>query len=345
MIVVFKPSASENDVELVCEKIRSLGCNPLVMRTAERISVHVEEIPGPEAGESLKRLRSIASIDQLIMLAKPYERIAAKDSPGTVEVEDIIFGGDAVVLIAGPCTVESEEQLFASAECVARAGASVLRGGAYKPSTSPYSFHGLGVAALEMLEEAGKRFALKVVTEVMDTRKVELVAEHADILQIGARNMQNYDLLREVGRSGMPVLLKRGMHARIEEWLLAAEYVATSGSERIILCERGIRTFETATRNTLDLSSVPVAKGLCSLPVIVDPSHATGRRDLVGPMSKAAVAAGADGLMIEVHPNPEDALKDGAQSLSTEEFEKLAPELKAVAEAIGRRIGDPVPAA
>ena len=345
MIVVFKQSVSDADVDLVCEKIRSLGCNPLVMRTSERISIHVEEIPGPEAGESLKRLRSMGSIEQLIMLAKPYERIAAKNSLRTVDVGGVVFGGPAVVLIAGPCTVESEEQLFAAAECVAAAGASVLRGGAYKPSTSPYSFHGLGVAALEMLQEAGKRFGLKVVTEVMDPRKVELVAQHAQILQIGARNMQNYDLLREVGRSGMPVLLKRGMNARIEEWLLAAEYVATSGSEQIILCERGIRTFETATRNTLDLSSVPVVKGLCSLPVIVDPSHATGRRDLVASMSKAALAAGADGLMIEVHPNPEDALKDGAQSLSPEEFEILVPELKAVAEAVGRRLEAPVPAA
>lgn len=345
MIVVFKQSASESDIEIVCDKIRSLGCNPLLVRTAERVSIHVEEIPGPEASESLKRLRAMASIEHLISLAKPFERIAAKGATGLVEVEGVIFGGNPIVLIAGPCTVESEEQLFAAAQAVAAAGARVLRGGAYKPSTSPYSFHGLGVAALEMLEEAGKRFGLKVVTEVMDPRKVELVARHAQILQIGARNMQNYDLLREVGRSGMPVLLKRGMHAKIEEWLLAAEYVATSGSERIILCERGIRTFETATRNTLDLSAVPVVKGLCSLPVIVDPSHATGRRDLIGPMSKAALAAGADGLMIEVHPNPEDALKDGAQSLSTEDFEALVPELKAVAEAVGRRLDAPVPAA
>jgi 3-deoxy-7-phosphoheptulonate synthase len=336
LIVVFRQDASEPEIEVVLERVRSLGCNPIFAQTADHAVIHIEGIPGPEAREPLKRLRSMRAVEQIVPLAKPYERIARGSGTTPVTVGDVVFGGESIVLMAGPCTVESEEQLFAAAEAVAAAGARVLRGGAYKPSTSPYSFHGLGVAALEMLQEAGRRFGLKVVTEVMDPRKVELVGNHADILQIGARNMQNYDLLREVGRSGMPVLLKRGMHARIEEWLLAAEYVVTSGSDRVILCERGIRTFENATRNTLDLSAVPAAKSLCNLPVVVDPSHATGRRDLVASMSLAAVACGADGLLIEVHPNPEEALKDGAQSLSTAEFTNLVPKLKLVADAIGR---------
>lgn len=338
MIVVLHPGVSESELATVCDRIRSLGCSPVVAATSERTAIHIEGIPGPEALESLKRLRSIPFVDQVIPLNRPFERVGKKGTSVQVGVGGVVFGGKGVVLIAGPCTVESEEQLFASAEAVARSGAQMLRGGAYKPSTSPYSFHGLGVAALEMLREAGKRFGLKVVTEVMDPRRVELVSEHADMLQIGARNMQNYDLLREAGRSGMPVLLKRGMNARIDEWLLAAEYIATAGSERIVLCERGIRTFETATRNTLDLSAVPAAKSLSGLPVIVDPSHGTGRRDMIGSMSLAAIAAGADGLMIEVHPHPEEALKDGAQSLSTEEFDALVPGMRRVSEAVGRVI-------
>ncbi len=338
MIVVLHSGTSATEVQSICERIRALGCSPLTVETSDRTVIHVEQIPGPEARESLKRLRSMSVVEQVIPLGKGFERIA---ETAKFDVGGIAFGGNSIVLMAGPCTVESEEQLFSAAESVSKAGAQVLRGGAYKPSTSPYSFHGLGVAALEMLRDAGKQFGLKVVSEVMDPRKVTLVAEHVDILQIGARNMQNYDLLREAGRSGMPVLLKRGMSARIEEWLLAAEYVATSGSEKIILCERGIRTFETATRNTLDISAVPVVKSQCNLPVIVDPSHATGRRDLIEPASKAAIACGADGLLIEVHPNPEEALKDGAQSLSSEEFADLVPRLQAVAEAVGRKIGVP----
>lgn len=334
-----RQGATPSEVDLVCERVRSLGCNPVLAKTAERTAIHVEAIPGPEALESLKRLRSISAVDQVIPLNRPFERVGRRTGDVQVDVGGVVFGGSSVVLVAGPCTVESEEQLFASAEGVAKAGAQMLRGGAYKPSTSPYSFHGLGIAALEMLREAGKRFGLKVVTEVMDPRRVELVVEHADMLQIGTRNMQNYDLLREVGRSGKPVLLKRGMNAKIDEWLLAAEYVATSGSDQIVLCERGIRTFETATRNTLDLSAVPAAKSLSGLPVIVDPSHGTGRRDLIASMSKAAVACGADGLMVEVHPHPQEALKDGAQSLSIEEFSELVPQLRAVGSAVGRPIG------
>lgn len=336
MIIVLRSGATSDDLSQVLERVRALGCMPTVAETASRTTILVDPTPGPEARESLKRLRSLPCVEQVIPLQRPYERVGGQAGVGHVSVGGVAFGGPSVVLIAGPCTVESEEQLFTAAESVSKSGAQMLRGGAYKPSTSPYSFHGLGVAALEMLQEAGRRYGLKVVTEVMDPRKVELVAEHADMLQVGTRNMQNYDLLREVGRSGMPVLLKRGMNAKIEEWLLAAEYIATSGSEQIVLCERGIRTFETATRNTLDLSAVPAVKSVSSLPVVVDPSHGTGRRDLIASMSKAAIAAGADGVMIEVHPHPEDALKDGPQSLSTEEFATLAPQLRLVAEAVGR---------
>jgi 3-deoxy-7-phosphoheptulonate synthase len=343
MIVILRSDTGSNEISSICDRIKALGCGAVIAQTLERVVIHVEGIPGPEARESLKRLRSLNSVEQVIPLSRPYERVARQPAGG-FDVGGLEFGGESVVLMAGPCTVESEEQLFAAAEGIAHAGARVLRGGAYKPSTSPYSFHGLGVAALEMLKAAGRQFGLKVISEVMDPRKVPLVADHVDILQIGARNMQNFDLLREAGRSGMPVLLKRGMSARIEEWLLAAEYVITSGSEKVILCERGIRSFENATRNTLDLSSVPVVKSLCNLPIVVDPSHGTGRRDLIAPMSKAAIACGADGLLIEVHPNPEDALKDGAQSLSLHEFDELAPELRAVAASVGKVIGSRVTA-
>ena len=338
MIIVLRSGATQDEISRICERVRSLGCVPTTTQTADRATIMVGSIPGPEVRESLKRLRSIPAVENLIPLAPPYEKIIRLGQLGGFDVEDVHVGGNSLVLMAGPCTVESEEQIFGAAEAVAKAGGHFLRGGAYKPSTSPYSFQGLGVAALEMLGAAGRKFGLKVVTEVMDPRKVELVSQHAQMLQIGARNMQNYDLLREAGRSGMPILLKRGLSARVEEWLLAAEYLATSGCTRIALCERGIRTFENATRNTLDLSSVPLVKSLCGLPVIVDPSHGTGRQDLVTSMALAAVAAGADGLLIEVHPNPEEALKDGMQSLSTEQFAECVPRLEKVAAAVDRQL-------
>jgi 3-deoxy-7-phosphoheptulonate synthase len=338
LIIVLRSGATPAEISKVCERVQSLGCVPNTTESEDRATILVTSIAGPEVRESLKRLRSMAAVENLVPLGAPYEKITRLGQLRGFDVDDVYVGGEALVLMAGPCTVESEEQIFAAAEAVARAGAHFLRGGAYKPSTSPYSFQGLGVAALEMLGAASRQFGLKVVTEVMDPRKVELVAQHAHMLQIGARNMQNYDLLREAGRSGMPILLKRGLSARIEEWLLAAEYLATSGATRIALCERGIRTFENATRNTLDLSSVPLVKSLCGLPVIVDPSHGTGRQDLVPPMALAAIAAGADGLLIEVHPNPEEALKDGMQSLSTEQFAECVPKIEKVAVAVGRQL-------
>ena len=236
--------------------------------------------------------------------------------------------GEEFIIIAGPCSVESREQVFKTAEVVKRCGGHVLRGGAFKPRTSPYSFQGLGEEGLKILREAGDKFNLPVVTEVMDTKLVKLVEKYADILQIGARNMQNFPLLKEVGRSSKPVLLKRGFSSTVEEWLLAAEYIMLEGNEKIILCERGIRTFEKATRFTLDISAVPVVKELSHLPIIVDPSHAAGRRSLVKPLAKAALAVGADGVMVEVHPDPPKALSDGNQSLNFEEFKELVRELK-----------------
>jgi len=267
-------------------------------------------------------------------------RVNRKSKPDVtiVNVGGIKVGSSEIVIIAGPCAVENHEQLIETAKIVKKAGAVLLRGGAFKPRSSPYNFQGLGEEGIKMLREAGRETGLPIVTEVMDTRMVKFVAEYADMLQIGSRNMQNYPLLKEVGMLRKPVLLKRGMMATIEEYLLAAEYILNQGNEQVVLCERGIRTFETTTRNTLDLSAVPMLKHLTHLPVIVDPSHGTGHRWMVPPMAKAAVAAGADGLIMEVHYKPEEALCDGYQSLSPDEFTKLMADLKKVGHAIGRDI-------
>ena len=267
-------------------------------------------------------------------------RVNRKSKPGptVVKVNEIRIGSSEIVIIAGPCSVENHEQLMETAKAVKSAGGVILRGGAFKPRSSPYNFQGLGEEGLKLLMEARKETGLPVVTEVMDTRLVELVAGYADILQIGSRNMQNYPLLKEVGMLRKPVLLKRGMMATIEEFLLAAEYILNQGNDQVILCERGIRTFETSTRNTLDLGAVPMLKHLTHLPVIVDPSHGTGHRWMVPAMAKAAVAAGADGLIMEVHYKPEEALCDGQQSLSPEEFARLMADLKKIAQAVGREI-------
>ncbi len=262
----------------------------------------------------------------------------SKPDPTVVKISKIRIGSSEIVIIAGPCSVENQEQLIETAKTVKASGGVILRGGAFKPRSSPYNFQGLGEEGLKLLREARKETGLPIVTEVMDTRLVEMVAEYADILQVGSRNMQNYPLLKEVGLLRKPVLLKRGMMASIEEFLLAAEYILNQGNDQVILCERGIRTFETSTRNTLDLSAVPMLKHLCHLPVIVDPSHGTGHRWMVPAMAKAAIAAGADGLIMEVHYKPEEALCDGQQSLSPDEFSKLMADLRKVAQAVGREI-------
>ena len=280
----------------------------------------------------MESLEALPYVEQVLGILRPYKFASREVHPqGTViDVKGVKVGGAAIALMAGPCTVETYEQTWESAQACKAAGATILRGGAYKPSTSPYSFQGLGVEGLKILRDIADKLDMRVVTEVMDLRHVEMVCEYADILQIGTRNMQNYDLLREVGKVRTPAMLKRGMSAKIEEWLQAAEYILLGGNPNVMLCERGIRTFETYTRNTLDLSAVPAIKELSHLPVIVDPSQGTGKRSLVEAMTKAAVAVGADGLLIEVHPHPEQALKDAAQQVTTQDFGALVAACKPI---------------
>jgi 3-deoxy-7-phosphoheptulonate synthase len=273
-------------------------------------------------------------------IVSPYKLASRSFRPGgtIVKIRDVEIGGGRVVVMAGPCSVEGREQINRSAEVVARAGAQVIRGGAFKPRSSPYSFQGMGEEGLRLLREAADRYGLLVISEVMDLTQIPLLNEYADILQVGARNMQNFNLLRELGKERKPVLLKRGIAATIEELLLSAEYILAGGNYDVILCERGIRTFETYTRNTMDISAIPVVKKLSHLPMVADPSHGTGRRDKVAPMARAAVAAGADGLLVEVHPDPDRAFSDGAQSLRPEQFEELMRQLRMIAPAVGRSI-------
>lgn len=284
--------------------------------------------------------RTLSETGETASSLKPYKLVSreTQPEPTIIRMGEVEIGGDELVVMAGPCAVESEKQLFAAAQVCAAAGAKILRGGAFKPRSSPYSFQGLGVYGLELLRAAGRSTGMLVVTEVIRPEDVELVGLYADIYQVGARNMHNFPLLQELGRARKPVLLKRGLAATIEEWLMAGEYILAEGNQQVILCERGIRTFETATRNTLDLSAIPVIQAKSHLPIIVDPSHGTGHRQLVAPMAKAAVAAGAAGLMIEVHPDPERAVSDGEQSLSPEQFAALMDELRKLAAVCGKRL-------
>lgn len=341
MIVVLKPGSGEAEVEEVVRRLEALGFGAHVSRGAQRTVVGA--IGADEAILAESGLEALPFVEKLVPILQPFKLVSREfRAEGTVvRVGDVAIGGEEVVVIAGPCAVESREQLMETAEAVARAGARLLRGGAFKPRTSPYAFQGLEEEGLRLLAEARERFGLPVVTEVMSPEQVPLVAEYADVLQVGARNMQNFYLLRAVGRTGKPVLLKRGLSATIKEWLMAAEYVLSEGNYQVILCERGIRTFETETRNTLDLNAVPVVKQLTHLPIVVDPSHGTGRWNLVTPMARAAVAAGADGVAVEVHPRPEEALSDGPQSLTPERFRRLVGEVSAVARAIGRACAAP----
>lgn len=339
MIIVMQPGATPEQIAEVEQQIRQLGFDIHPIYGVERTVIAAVGAPELDRYEAKEQLEALPYVEQVTLVLKPYKLVSRKFRQHTiVRVDGVEIGGEQFVVMAGPCTVEDEEQVLKTAQAVQAAGATVLRGGAYKPSTSPYSFHGLGRKGLELLALAREATGLKIITEVMDPRNVELVAEYADILQIGTRNMQNYDLLREVGKISKPVLLKRGMWARLEEWLQAAEYIWLGGNEQIVLCERGIRTFETYTRNTLDLNAVPAIKEMSHLPVIVDPSHGTGKASLVPPMSKAALACGADGLLIEVHPNPAKAVKDGPQSLPFDAFEQLMRELRPLAEVMGRRL-------
>jgi 3-deoxy-7-phosphoheptulonate synthase len=285
-------------------------------------------------------IEMMEGVHEVLRITEPYKLASRAFKPdGTiVAIDDVRVGGDEVIVMAGPCSVETEEQIFTSAAAVRRAGAKILRGGAFKPRSSPYSFQGLGEEGLKLLRAAANKESLKVVSEVMDMSQIDLVGKYSDIYQVGARNMQNFTLLRELGKTRKPVLLKRGIAATIEEWLLSAEYLLAGGNTDVILCERGIRTFESYTRNTLDISAIPVVKKLSHLPIVADPSHGTGRRDKVAPMARAAVAAGADGLVIEVHHNPDRALSDGAQSMYPAQFDRLMAELRIIAPAIGRSI-------
>jgi len=340
MIIVMAPHATEEQIKDVERRIQDWGYGAHPIYGTERTVIGAVGVPDADKAVYLEQLERLDYVEQVIAILRPYKFVSREYHPaGTViTIRGVEIGGPKIALMAGPCTVETYEQTVETARAVKAAGATILRGGAYKPSTSPYSFQGLGVEGLKILQAVSRETGLPVITEVMDPRNVELVCEYADILQIGTRNMQNYDLLREVGRARTPVLLKRGMWAKIEEWLQAAEYVLLGGNPDVMLCERGIRTFETHTRNTLDLSAVPAVKQLSHLPVIVDPSQGTGKWNLVGPMTKAAVACGADGLLIEVHPHPDKALKDGAQSLTPENFTRLAEECRPVAAAVGREM-------
>jgi 3-deoxy-7-phosphoheptulonate synthase len=327
VIIVMSHSATKAEIDAVVDRVQEIGLKSELSRGEERTLVGVI---GGNAYAYKDAFSHLGGIHEIIPITKPF-KLASREfrrQDTIVDVGGVKIGGDEVVIMAGPCSVEGEEMLLDTARHVAAQGARLLRGGAFKPRTSPYSFQGLGESALKMMAAARDETGLKVVTEVIAPADVEMVARYADILQLGTRNMQNYALLQEAGRSGKPVLLKRGMSSTIEEWLLAAEYILSQGNRNVILCERGIRTFETSTRFTLDLNAVPLVRELSHLPIIVDPSQATGRWTLVGPMSLAAVAAGAHGLIIEVHPHPSQALSDGAQSLDFENFDHLMADLR-----------------
>jgi 3-deoxy-7-phosphoheptulonate synthase len=347
MIIVMRPFVAEADLEAVTSLIASMKLSSHVSRGAERTIVGVVGITNDK--DTLRaQFVQMEGVESVVPISRSYKLVSREGRRERTIVRlpnGATFGGEQVAIAAGPCSVESEEQVRATAEAVSRAGANLLRGGAFKPRTSPYAFQGLGEEGLKYLRECADRTGLAVVTEVLDTRDVELVARYADILQIGARNMQNFGLLREAGGAQKPVLLKRGISATIEEWLMAAEYIYVAGCHDIVLCERGIRSYDSQTRNLLDLSAVPVLHTLTHLPVIVDPSHGTGIRALVAPMSLAAIAGGADGLLIEVHPNPAAALSDGPQSLTLPSFAELMGRLAPVAAAVGRSLPAPALAA
>jgi len=338
MIVVMKAGAARKDVDSVMDLIRELGLRPQPIFGAERTIVGVVGALDEEKAGLIEQLESFPFVDRAVPVSRPYKFASRDWRPGKtiIEVNGVKIGGPQLMIMAGPCTVESRGQLLETAHAVKEAGATILRGGAFKPSTSPYSFHGLGRQGLELLAEASRETGLPVITEVLDPDDLAACEEFANILQIGTRNMANFALLRKVGRSRLPIMLKRGMASTIDEWLQAAEYILAEGNSNVMLCERGIRTFETSTRNTFDVNGMAVALERSHLPVVADPSQATGHRYLVPPVSKAAVAAGADALIIEVHPDPAHAKKDGAQSLTIPEFQKLMADLKILAAAVNR---------
>src|SRR5579864_1694629 len=337
MVVVMRERATDEQVQNVIAKLTEMGFD--VHRSTGALRTVLGAVGGSRQFDTAL-LEVLDGVQEVLRISEPYKLASRTFKPENtvITIGDVRIGGDEVIVMAGPCSAESEEQVEATTAAVKRAGAKILRGGAFKPRSSPYSFQGLGEVGLRMLRAAADRHDLLLVTEVMEIKQIPLVEQYAHVFQVGARNMQNYSLLRELGHTRMPVLLKRGISATIEEWLLSAEYVLAGGNMDVMLCERGIRTFESYTRNTLDISAIPVVQKLSHLPVVVDPSHGTGRRDKVAPMARAAVAAGADALLIEVHCDPDHAKSDGAQSMFPAQFEQLMAELRIIAPAIGRSI-------
>ena len=338
MLVVMQHGATPEQIDRVVATIEEMGYQARPMPGAQRTAVGLVGNDGRVDGSRIEALPGVAEV---IYVTQPYKQVSrewrSEDTVVTI-APGVSFGGNAISLVAGPCSVESEQQILTAARAVRAAGATALRGGAFKPRSSPYSFQGLGKKGLELLAMAKRETGLAIVTEAMDEEGAHLVAEYADCIQIGARNMQNYSLLKAVGRIGKPVLLKRGLSATIQELLLSAEYILAEGNEQVILCERGVRSFDPSTRNLFDLTAIPLVKKMSHLPIVADPSHGTGIRDKVTPMARAAVAAGADGILVEVHPNPDRALSDGAQTLYPDQFAKLVVELRAIAGAIGRTV-------
>jgi 3-deoxy-7-phosphoheptulonate synthase len=342
MLIVMKTSASEEQVRAVCDKIERLGFRAHSMPGATRTAIGVT---GNQGEIETGTFDEMVGVQEVIRVSKPYKLVSrevkSEDTIIKFPFADASVGGKEVAVIAGPCAIESREQAFAAAERVARAGAKFFRGGAYKPRTSPYAFQGMGEAGLQIMAEIREQFNLAIVTEAVDNESLDLVEKYADVIQIGTRNMQNYSLLKRAGRARKPVLLKRGMSATLDEFLMAAEYIMSEGNYQVIMCERGVRTFADHTRNTLDLSVVPAVQRLSHLPIVVDPSHGTGKRNKVTPLSRAAVAVGCDGLIIEMHPDPDKALSDGNQSLYPDQFDQLMVEIRQIAAVLGRSVAEP----
>ncbi|MBL7197140.1 MAG: 3-deoxy-7-phosphoheptulonate synthase [Candidatus Omnitrophica bacterium] len=338
MIIVLKPNATKKQVDYILKRAKKIGLKPHISKGKERTIIG---LIGPEDVLRVTPLEVFPGVEKVIPVLAPYRLVSREFQSKNTTVnltQKIKIGDKRIGVIAGPCAIENYDLLYEIAKKIKEAGATILRGGAFKPRTSPYSFQGLGEEGLKYLKQVAKELNMPTITEVMDTRDVELISKYSDMLQIGARNMQNFNLLKEVGQTKKPVLLKRGLSSTIKELLMSAEYILSSGNFNVILCERGIRTFEEATRNTLDISAVPIIKGLSHLPVIVDPSHASGKWELIAPLAKAAVAIGCDGLLIEVHTKPQEALSDGNQSLIPQRFKQLMKELKSIAKAVGRDI-------
>ena len=341
MVVVMESKAPEEKIQNVISHLRDLGFD---IHRSDGVTHTILGAVGDKTGIDLRQLEVLDGVHEVVRISEPYKLASRsfKQENTVIGIGDVEIGGQEVIVAAGPCAVESREQIMTIAEAIRASGAKILRGGAFKPRTSPYSFQGLGEEGLKLLREAADRYGLLAVTEIVNVNHIAMVEKYADILQVGARNMQNFQLVRELGKVGKPVLLKRGMSATIEEWLMASEYILSGRNHNVILCERGIRTFENYTRNTLDISAVPVIKKLSHLPIFTDPSHGTGIRDKVIPMARASIAAGADGIIVEVHHDPEHARSDGAQSLFPHQFEQMMKELRIIARAVGRFISEPV---